>query len=81
MNLKEDEYLREQQKLKKTKEYIEREVKESENRLERGFDDYDFDDYNEHFGAAAVFDFSIVAVDYDIIPFGDECFQYAVDFG
>lgn len=56
MNLKEDEYLREQQKLKKTKEYIEREVKESENRLERGFDDYDFDDYADDYMKAALKD-------------------------
>lgn len=56
MNLKEDEYLREKQKLKKTKEYIEREVKESEERLERGFDDYDFDDYADDYMKAALKD-------------------------
>lgn len=56
MNLKEEEYLREKQKLKKTKEYIEREVKESEERLERGFDDYDFDDYADDYMKAALKD-------------------------
>ena len=56
MNLKDDEYLREKQKLKKTKEYIEREVKESEDRLERGFDDYDFDDYADDYMKAALKD-------------------------
>lgn len=56
MNLKEDEYLREKQKLKKTKEYIEREVKESEERLDRGFDDYDFDDYADDYMKAALKD-------------------------
>ncbi len=56
MSLREDEYLREKQKLKKTKDYIEREVKESEERLERGFDDYDFDDYADDYMKAALKD-------------------------
>ena len=56
MSLKDEEYLREKQKLKKTKEYIEREVKESEDRLERGFDDYDFDDYADDYMKAALKD-------------------------
>ncbi len=51
-----EEYLREEQKLKKTRKYIEAEIKESEERLERGFEDYDFDDYADDYMKAALKD-------------------------
>ncbi len=56
MNIKEDEYLREKEKLKKTRQYMEQEIKESEERLERGFEDYDFDDYADDYMKAALKD-------------------------
>jgi DNA helicase-2/ATP-dependent DNA helicase PcrA len=54
MDAKEKELIVEKQKLKDTKWYIEREVKESEERLEKGFDDYTFDDYADDFMKAAL---------------------------
>jgi DNA helicase-2/ATP-dependent DNA helicase PcrA len=54
MDAKEKEFLTEKQKLKNTKWYIDREVKESEDRLEKGFDDYTFDDYADDFMKAAL---------------------------
>ena len=49
MSIKEEEYLREKQKLDKTRKYITDEIKDSEERLERGFEDYDFDDYSDDY--------------------------------
>lgn len=46
----------EKDKLKRTKYYIDKEVKESEERLERGFEDYDFDDYADDYMKAALRD-------------------------
>ena len=56
MSYNEEEYLREKQKLKKTRQYIETEIRESEERLERGFEDYDFDDYADDYMKAALKD-------------------------
>ena len=56
MSYSEEEYLREKQKLKKTRQYIETEIKESEERLERGFEDYDFDDYADDYMKTALKD-------------------------
>ncbi|MBQ9267699.1 MAG: UvrD-helicase domain-containing protein [Clostridia bacterium] len=56
MSVKEEEYLREKQKLDKTRKYIVQEIKESEERLERGFEDYDFDDYSDDYMKAALKD-------------------------
>ena len=54
MNLSSKEELIEQQKFKKTQNFIDNEIKESEERLERGFEDYDFDDYADDFMKAAL---------------------------
>lgn len=56
MNVKQEEYLREKQKLDKTRKYITDEIKDSEERLERGFEDYDFDDYSDDYMKAALKD-------------------------
>ena len=49
MNISPDDEKNELHKLKKTQNYITKEIKESEERLERGFEDYDFDDYDNDF--------------------------------
>ena len=54
MNIKPDEEKLERKKLKVTQNYIDKEIKESEERLERGFEDYDFDDYADDFMKAAL---------------------------
>ena len=54
MNIKHEEEVLERKKLKVTQNYIDKEIKESEERLERGFDDYDFDDYADDFMKAAL---------------------------
>lgn len=54
MNIKQEEEKFERKKLKVTQNYIDKEIKESEERLERGFDDYDFDDYADDFMKAAL---------------------------
>lgn len=56
MNISPDDEKNELQKLKKTQNYITKEIKESEERLERGFEDYDFDDYADDFMKAALRD-------------------------
>ena len=56
MNISPDDEKKELHKLKKTQNYITKEIKESEERLERGFEDYDFDDYADDFMKAAVRD-------------------------
>ena len=56
MNISPDDEKRELHKLKKTQNYITKEIKESEERLERGFEDYDFDDYADDFMKAALRD-------------------------
>lgn len=52
--MEKEEYLREQQKLQKTRTLIEQEIKASERRLEEGFEDYDFDDYSDDAMKAAL---------------------------
>ena len=54
MNIKREEENIERKKLQVTQNYIEKEIKESEERLERGFDDYDFDDYADDYMKAAL---------------------------
>lgn len=54
MNISHDDAISEKKKLKRTKDYIDKEVKESEERLERGFEDYDFDDYADDYMKAAL---------------------------
>ena len=54
MNLTQQDELMEKQKLKKTQDFIDKEIQESEERLERGFEDYDFDDYADDFMKAAL---------------------------
>lgn len=54
MSINDEEYLEEKQKLKKTLKYINSEIKESENRIERGFEDYNFDDYSDDYMKAAL---------------------------
>lgn len=54
MNLSHDDEIAEIKKLEKTKNFIEKEIKESEERLERGFEDYDFDDYADDYMKAAL---------------------------
>lgn len=56
MNISHDDELQERKKLKRTQSYIDKEIKESEERLERGFEDYDFDDYADDFMKAALRD-------------------------
>ena len=56
MNIQKEDEENERKKLRKTRSYIEKEVKESEERLERGFEDYDFDDYADDFMKAALRD-------------------------
>lgn len=56
MNISPDDEKNELQKLKKTQNYITKEIEESEERLERGFEDYDFDDYADDFMKAALRD-------------------------
>lgn len=56
MNISPDDEKKELHKLKKTRNYITKEIKESEERLERGFEDYDFDDYADDFMKAALRD-------------------------
>ena len=56
MNISPDDEKNELLKLKKTQNYIAKEIKESEERLERGFEDYDFDDYADDFMKAALRD-------------------------
>ena len=56
MNISLDDELAEKNKLKRTKDYIDKEVKESEERLERGFEDYNFDDYADDYMKAALRD-------------------------
>ena len=56
MNISPDDEKKELHKLKKTQNYITKEIKESEERLERGFEDYDFDDYADDFMKAALKD-------------------------
>lgn len=54
MNITHDDETKELQKLNKTQRFIDNEIKESEERLERGFEDYDFDDYADDFMKAAL---------------------------
>ena len=54
MNIKPEEEKEELKKLKVTRGYIDREIKESEERIERGFEDYDFDDYADDWMKAAL---------------------------
>lgn len=54
MNITQEDEKNEEQKLVKTQKYIDNEIKESEERLERGFEDYDFDDYADDFMKAAL---------------------------
>ncbi len=54
MNIAHEDEIVEQKKLKKTQQYIQKEIKESEARIERGFEDYDFDDYTDDFMKAAL---------------------------
>lgn len=54
MNITREDEKNEEQKLEKTQRYIDKEIKESEERLERGFEDYDFDDYADDFMKAAL---------------------------
>ncbi len=56
MNINSDDEKAELEKLKKTQNYMTKEIKESEERLERGFEDYDFDDYADDFMKAALRD-------------------------
>ena len=56
MSVKQEEYLREKQKLDKTRKYITQEIKDSEERLARGFEDFDFDDYSDDYMKAALKD-------------------------
>lgn len=56
MNISPDDEKNELLKLKRTQNYITKEIKESEERLERGFEDYDFDDYADDFMKAALRD-------------------------
>ena len=56
MNISPDDEKKELHKLKKTQNYITKEIKESEERLERGFEDYDFDDYADDVMKAALRD-------------------------
>lgn len=54
MNITQEDEKNEKQKLNKTQKFIDKEIKESEERLERGFEDYDFDDYADDFMKAAL---------------------------
>lgn len=54
MNITHDDETQELKKLNKTQDFIDNEIKESEERLERGFEDYDFDDYADDFMKAAL---------------------------
>ena len=56
MAIEKEEYLREQQKLKKTREHIDDEIEKSIKRLEEGFEEYDFDDYSDDYMKAALTD-------------------------
>lgn len=56
MAIKKEEYLREEQKLKKTREHIDDEIEKSIARLEEGFEEYDFDDYSDDYMKAALTD-------------------------
>ena len=54
MNINPEEEKVERNKLKVTQNYIDKEIKESIDRIERGFEDYDFDDYADDFMKAAL---------------------------
>lgn len=54
MNINREEENIERTKLQVTQNYIDKEIKESEERLERGFDDYDFDDYADDYMKATL---------------------------
>ena len=54
MNINPEEEKVERNKLKVTKNYIDKEIKESIDRIERGFEDYDFDDYADDYMKAAL---------------------------
>lgn len=54
MNITHDDEIAEKKKLQKTQRFIDNEIRESEERLERGFEDYDFDDYTDDFMKAAL---------------------------
>ena len=54
MAIEKEEYLREEQKLKKTRKHIDEEIKKSIARLEEGFEEYDFDDYSDDYMKAAL---------------------------
>ena len=55
MNITHEDEIAERKKLEKTTRFIDQEIKESEERLERGFDDYNFDDdYQDDFMKAAL---------------------------
>lgn len=56
MAIEKEEYLREDQKLKKTRKHIDEEIKKSIARLEEGFEEYDFDDYSDDYMKAALTD-------------------------
>lgn len=56
MNIMLEDEKAELEKLRKTQDYMLKEIKESEERLERGFEDYDFDDYADDFMKAALRD-------------------------
>ena len=56
MNITHEDETQELKKLNKTQRFIDNEIKESEERLERGFEDYDFDDYADDFMKAALRD-------------------------
>ena len=55
MNITHEDEIAERKKLEKTTRFIDQEIKESEERLDRGFDDYNFDDdYQDDFMKAAL---------------------------
>ncbi len=56
MEIKKEEYLQEEQHLKKTRKHIDAEIKKSLARLEEGFEEYDFDDYSDDYMKAALTD-------------------------
>ena len=54
MNIAKEDEEKELKKLETTQKYIDKEIIESEQRIERGFEDYDFDDYADDYMKSAL---------------------------
>ena len=56
MSISKEERTNEEKQIEKTRKLIDLEIKQSEKRLEEGFEEYDFDDYSDDYMKAALTD-------------------------